>query len=373
VCSEEDNDVLPRMCSYVKRTGEFLDRISAAETLALIYHGDADGCCSAALLHLTVEARLGKKPDFLHWIGTHDLSFTKTPGYLADTRPKHVIFVDLNIESQPSIIKKIECEVGSRILIYDDHVSQYKPHSSSVVYLNPRQFGAVRPVPPCCIYALRVQRAFSSVDADWLAGVGLVGEGLAGNYPQFMNSLPNHAALSKVARLINAGYLRDEQTGNEVLRMMLNATTDSGLSGILKREGKRVEKLYSIREAVDAEVDRSVTAFDKHARKQSFKGFGFYVYEVLSDYRILHFVASTIYRQRPNVVVLTHQLYDNKRVVEMRSSMESMNLPTLLEKALDNVTYYNFGGHPAAAGASMPPESFPIFLERLVDILRSRA
>ena len=364
--------MLPKMSSYIRRTREFLERIAESQTLALVYHGDVDGCCSAVLMHLAIQTKLGRKPDHLHWIGTHDLSFRKTPGYLGKIRPSHIIFVDLNIESQPDIIARIEREIGSRILIFDDHVADYEPDSASVVYLNPRQFNDVHPVPPACVYALRVQQTFSPTDASWLAGIGLIGEGLADNYPEFMNTLPERTVLSQISRLINASYLRDEETGNEVLKTLLKAAVDSGPSGIIEREIEGVDKLYSIREAVDATVDRSVGAFDKHAQKWTFGSFSFYAYEVLSGYRVLHFVASTVYRQRQNVVVLTHQLYEEKRVVEIRSSVSGLNLPTLLGEALQDVPHYNFGGHPSAAGASMPPQSFPVFLERLVHILEEQ-
>jgi single-stranded DNA-specific DHH superfamily exonuclease len=351
----------------------FFNTLQVSNSLAIIYHGDPDGCCAAVILTAALQESLKRKPEHIFWVGSHEFTFTSVRDYLAKVKPSHIVFLDLNIESKPEILDEIVMLTGSRIFIYDDHVSNFVPSREEILYINPTINLGTHFPRPACVFALELQQQLSNIDMRWVAGVGIIAESVSRYYNEFLDELPiERKILLNIAKLITAQYLAfdSDKTNDLAFLTLLEAGLHCNPRLFFERANSRVRQLHQTRSRVERALSRNVSQFNKRAL--IFEDVSLYVFQVQSKYRIANLVASTMKWKLTRSIILTYQVLPDRVIIEIRATpdLTDLDLTQILGKTFSDLPYFNMGGHPVAAGAAIAKPYIGAFIDRFYKSLK---
>jgi single-stranded DNA-specific DHH superfamily exonuclease len=324
----------------------------------LLYHGDADGACSAAL--------------FLRFFKGFDYSPRKGPVMGSDfvklvleKRPGLLVFLDLPVDQEQRKLERFLREIpGLRIVIIDHHIYERDMGSERVLHINPRFVKGDAYIPAACMaYRILEFLGMEVRPLIWIAAMGVIGdygwEGCPdligecrGEYPYLLEGEPPKSRLGEGADIIAA------------------ATTLKGLSGIseclkalIASEGfedfESVSRLRDWKRELDDEFHMILEDFEK--KKQLFEGEGLIVYEVKSGLSLTSMAATHIGGKFPDNIVAIRKASGDAWKVSVRGQNTGLNLGSIVKRCVKGIG--SGGGHERAAAALV--RDWETFLKRL--------
>jgi single-stranded DNA-specific DHH superfamily exonuclease len=344
----------------MERIGEFLAR--KPERGFLVYHGDADGACSAALF-------LREFKGFVHMPLKGPIMsevFVKT---ILKKKPDLLVFLDLPVDQERKKLERFLEEVPDmRIIILDHHIAEGNINGERIIHANPRFIEAGIYIPASCmVYRMLEGMGRQVRPMIWIAAMGTIGDyGIEDcgdlmdecreEYPSFMegNDL-RKTLLGKGADIIAAAAtLKGLHGVGESLKVLISAQgfEDFESSG----------KLHAWKRELDEEFETIIHSFGKE--KQEYPE-GLVVFEVKSALSITSMVATHLGTELPEKIVMIRKRSGDQWKVSLRNQSGRTNLGDTVKEAVKGIG--SGGGHEKAAAGIV--SDWDLFLKRFREIL----
>jgi single-stranded DNA-specific DHH superfamily exonuclease len=357
-----------------KAGGWFEDVAKPARKCLIVYHGDCDGVVSAALFDYILREALHKSDIHHTSVRSEQYDFAHVLDEIERLRPDITVFLDLSIQNHPDKLSRFSELTQRGVLIYDHHNQQNDIMPDNTLYLNPSitPDGYDENAPPPCYFAARLAEARCKKDFDWVAAIGLIGESAVDRYidlftkvsrqfPELCPSGEIHGAsqvqrskLRTISYAIGSAFWgppgQYEQTAFETLTGMVDRYSPQSFFDAENWGAARIMELES---SVRREIGR--TLHETLANSFYDPAASLRYAEVSSEYRIGGVIATRMSRKFRDDLVVTGQPYGDRYVIEARrGANRTENMADLLARASRHLHPFSTGGHPAAAGATLP-------------------
>ena len=352
------NKVLETVDSVVQR---FLEGVEKNSKVFMVYDDDGDGICSASIFRKILDAK-GVKLSSMP-ADPRDHVTKKMVDEIVSVNPTHVILLDIPFVER-NLLKKLSS--SSKVLIVDHHMVH---HYEEVAYANPRTIKEDLYMPTSCLAYFSSKRFFDK-NLSWLGAVGVLSdhgfndcrfvlEDLRSTYPELLEGarrfthkeLFEKTKLGVMAKMISASIT---VKGNEGAKLSFEIFSTMDWRGIIEGKGKAAE-LHKLVEIFERELLKFVEEFKSRA-----KDYGKFLYfEFSSPYRIKSSLASMLSTKHKKVIVLG-QVIGNSLSISVRG--RGYDLGSIMKKVCGAVGGHG-GGHPQAAGGSIPLDKKEEFLE----------
>ena len=328
----------------------------------LLYHNDADGISSAALLleffrGFELIPRRGPdiEKDFLD--------------QLIGKRPDILVCLDMGIEQSPNfriLLKKLP---GLRAVIIDHHIPSRNATSDRVVHINPRFFGNVYLSASYVVYRLLERTGRDVLPLVWIAAIGVVGdydirdssdllEECRARYPESLKGNPLTSGIGRAADVIQSAVTaRGFKGANTVLKLLMVSEDYRDFLGS--------KTLKSWAKEVRDETRKVIRKAEKG--KQEFSGQGLVVYTLDSGMNLGSQVATHFSEKEPDKTVIVRSRVEDGWKLSLRSQSGKVNVSKLARNASKGIG--TGGGHEKAAGAKV--KDWERFLERFLKEMKN--
>ncbi|MDY6864249.1 MAG: hypothetical protein SV062_14845 [Thermodesulfobacteriota bacterium] len=339
--------------NQIQRAQDFL-REFQGETPAIIYHGDCDGICSAAIIIMTLG--LQESPTLLS-----PRSRTGEAEYkdILKSNPKFIIVLDLG--AIPYSLFK-----GMPILNIDHHIIKGFGLRENVIYVNSRIEGKN------LSNSLITYQICKGIDPNiskfckWIAALGIESDKRQ-NEPmcrEFLKELRmedeefEEKAIEYISLISSTRSVGETQQGVNVL---IEACLLGGHSSLPETSGYK--RLLSYRELTRRGVRELIEESEGKMEKYN----GLYIYEIDTPLDIQSYLCSTLKTKlgESTVLVVNYSLDPEFAFCDFRSSLNIMPIIKEVIKKMPVITEY--GGHENAAGITLKKEDFKNFVRLLKD------
>ncbi len=325
----------------------------------LVYHGDADGVCSAAM--------------FLRFFRGFEYTPRKGPAIgndfvqaVLDKKPELLVFIDLPVDQEWKMLERFLEEIpGLRIVILDHHIAERDVSSKRVLHINPRfrKEGIYIPA-ACMVYRMLEGMGKKVRPMVWMAAMGTIGDyGLQDcgklleecreEYPFLLEGdNPRKSKLGYGAELVAAAATIKGMRGvAECLKVLLDA---EGFEDF-----ESVRKLQEWNRELDEELETAIHSFGKE--KEVFEKEKLVVFEVKSPLNIASIVSTRMGTELPDRTVVIRKKSGNAWKVSLRNQEGMVNLGDVVKECVKGIG--SGGGHEKAAAAVV--SDWDIFLKKL--------
>jgi len=314
-----------------------------SERVALIYHKDLDGICSAVLLRTGLE-RLGMKN-----ISTVPGSYEDLPETIQKSKFDKLIVADIGFE--PKFMQYLRTPT----LIVDHHLIKVDANSDRVVFINPRFADQELYQPAAYIIYKLLTDAIDVHDKEWVAVLGTVADyafwdckDLLGKWTdaKTRDDLLDKTRLGKVAfELMGAIFeLGIEKVAEAVFasegldELMENVEIKNASNRYRKTYEKEMEKFWK-----NSETDGDIIF---STLKPAYDGFG-------------SIIASEVSRENPDKLIILFKDVDDKYGISARYQSSPVNVGKLMEKTCGG------GGHNKSGGGQIDKSDLDNFKKRV--------
>ncbi len=334
---------------------QFLEELKPSDKIALIYHMDMDGICSAALMHKAFIKIVNE--------GKTKVKISKSVASTYNDIKKvfreldefnKIIIVDIGID---------RIDDSRKILLIDHHLIKRDLNSDSVVYINPR-FEYPHIYQPASYVVYKFLSTITDMkEFEWIAVLGIVCDF---GYEDCVDVLKNWVAVKDKSDLFNTEF---GSFGNLLLGASYVLGFDKVLDFLVKSNS--LEELKDIKELSDAyKIYESAFNESKKEFWENAESFGNVIFSIIKPkYRRLSSpIINRISFENQDKMIFLLEKIDGKYKISARyqnAEKVGINLGELMRKCC------NGGGHVAAAGGSIKIEDFKKFKECVLKELSS--
>jgi len=317
------------------------------EKRILLYHRDADGICSAALL--------------IKFFGSFECIPRISPELedefvdeIIDKKPKLLVFVDLAVDQEWKKIRRIKKSLpGLKIVIIDHHIPEKNLNSKNIIHINPRFFQDAYLAASYIVYRLLEMMNKNVKPYIWIAAIGTIGDyDLSYSedilreceelYPGSIGKAPLTSKLGYASELICSAVTL---SGSEGAQMVLKILVKS-------RNYKRFissKKIGAWHKKVREEIRRVVKYAEKHS--EIHEDIGLNIYLIKTRLNLASAVSTFFGEKNPDRVVIVRKRYEKGWKISLRNQSGKINVGDLARRCSSGIGMG--GGHVKAAGASV--------------------
>ncbi|MFB6215765.1 MAG: DHHA1 domain-containing protein [Candidatus Aenigmatarchaeota archaeon] len=326
----------------------------------VIYHRDADGVCSGAMM-----------ADFL---GTsiclpNDGDGIQVTGELIDIINDHgsAVFVDLPVD-QLDIMEKLEVD---RIFILDHHPPVENLTDDGVLHVNPR-FEDDKVYLPAAYLSQRI--VGDEVPGSlWKAGVGVIGDHGVEDCRDLMDEIDERYPEILPQKKYSMEELNESKLGI-ISQMIDSSKVMKGLQGIkhsldVVKNAKEPNELLRSRLSNWYDRYKILLESEKDMFEENSKYFpktDSYLYELDTDYSLTSTLSTSLADDHPDSVIITYKRNGGMNL-SGRCQSGRVDVSEILKRAVGDRG--NAGGHPQAAGGHVRKGNEETVLEKLKEIL----
>jgi single-stranded DNA-specific DHH superfamily exonuclease len=341
----------------------FLKKITEKDNIIVVFHNDADGCCSCVLLDKFLKSHIGKKSDYI--ISQPMPPAKNLISKIKLSMPTKIIFLDLGVDQTPPLIKKLENECD--VLIIDHHQIMNSLNSKKTVHYNPMFKSKVYQSASYLTYKI-CSKIIDMREHLWISMVGIIGDYNVADsmdvveeakkaYPDFIHSTDqddlHRSIFGQMADMISAAKA-SKITCEEIVR---NIETMESIRDIDKNES-----MTNAYKNVQSEIERIL--IDAKSGMDSSRTVIFY--EIKSHYNVHSPISTLLSKEFPKKLIIVWESIGNKIKVSARNQNKKINVGKVLREATHDIRHASAGGHEAAGGVSLKSEDWDEFKDRLV-------
>lgn len=344
----------------VERLKEFLN---VEGKRILIYHRDADGIASAALL-------LKFFPDFepIPRKGPKmDESFLKT---LIKKDPFLVVFLDIPVDQEIKSVRFLESKLPScRFVIIDHHIIENNMNSSNILHINPRFKLKNSYIPVSYVmYRLLGSLGFDVKKHIWISIAGIIGDHAYNEcsellrecekiYPGFIGINIETSKAKGITDLVSAAIANKGFKGaSEILKIFTKA---EGIEDLEKNE-----PIAEMKREIDNEVKKLLKDFNEKKEEN-----GILVsYRIETRYNLSPTISGLLSEKNPEKIILVYKKSEGGWKISLRYQKGGINLGSIVKKCLGPED--SGGGHEKAAGGII--KDIKGFKERLSKEIKNK-
>lgn len=345
----------------------FFAGLSKTDRIALVFHCDADGFCSAVIAAKAIERLRGKKPDFLKHVDYSVLYDGKD--FSPEFRRKKInkaIFLDLSIDQLPSLAKKFES--FSTVLVLDHHKIYNDLSGKKTVFIKAQHLSEIEAVRyPVSKMSFDLFGELVDIsDLAWISCVGILGDM---GYSQWKSLFDvaieaqktNLHELHALKGMIEAVALVAEKKFGPLFEEFYNAKSVSALL-----QGKHLKVLKKLEREVGCWFD------SVKERAEFFPEIELVWLEIKSKFPIksplINRLSSELFPGQMVIVIEDRGLpflYFSARRQDFKIKMNE-----LLEAACKGIKDASAGGHVPAAAGTVPKKSLAQFKQNIIALLK---
>ncbi len=333
-----------------ERSREFLKEL---EKPTIIYHKDADGVCSSALLQEMVSGNALPNNGPGIQLGEDLLESLKDS--------ESVVFLDIPVD-QLSVTE----ELDQKVFVLDHHPPEKDLTDGSILHENPR-FNDAEKYLPASYLVFRLLE--DKKEVAWKAGVGVVGD----------HGVEDCQDLFEIIAEENPDVVREgEYTYEDIKEGKLGMIADmieaskvvEGLDGIRKaqkvmKEASEPNDVFStdlkdFYEIYMKELEIEKEKFEREA--EYFSKSNSYLYEINSEYSLVSDLATSMSNQKPEAVVIVYERSREGMKISGRCQSGRIDVSEIIKYAVKG--HGSGGGHPQAAGGFVKKDKEKVALER---------
>ncbi len=350
---------------FNKKSLEKLKTIfSGDEKKILVYHRDADGVCSAALIMKFFSP-------FKTICREGPILDDKIIKYLIQYNPQSITFIDIPVDQHHEKLIHLKEKIeGVKISIIDHHPFERDMNKEGMIHINNMLLDEYKNsyIPTSCI----IWRIFSEMElptdeCSWIAGIGVIGdygpkecmdviENVKKQNPELVKGDIMGCGLSKGADMISASItVRGIKGAYYSLSRLKNAEnfydfiSDPNLVEWNEKLQDEVEKIMK-------DLEES-SYMDKEKR--------ILMYEIKSDLSISSIISTVVSEKYPDHVIIIYKKWnENAFKVSLRCQDGHVDVGQLAKECSKDIG--TGGGHKKAAGALINKD-WETFRKRIFD------
>jgi len=335
---------------------KFLKSIKEHDNVVIIFHNDGDGICSAVLLKkiLPCEPLLISQP-----MPTDKNLINK----ISTTVPDKIIILDIAIDQQPDVVKKINRL--SPLLIIDHHKINKNLNNRRIIHYNPRfENPDIYQSASYVVYKICKKIKPEIEKYLWLAGIGIVSDYSLEDSQDVVEEIKRkyeiedirNSILSKFNEMIISVKATKDLTSEEIANLFDQMEEPKDLEKF-----KNGQKMINAYKKMETEIDAIMVDVDRAERYKNV-----IIYHLKSNYNLRSYIATKISERFPNKIIIVYQKFGNKIKVSARSQ-EGFDIDEILKKAASGLDAIA-GGHASAGGATINKKDWESFKENLIKI-----
>ncbi len=296
------------------------------ENIAIIFHCDADGVCSAAqILRYFFSVCTAPK---LVCGELEESTFSKA------SPCENAIILDLAVDHHVTWLKGF-----SRIVVIDHHLPQRDLNELGFVHFNPRLKNRSVYISASEL-CKEVCELLGVTNTEWIARIGAVGD----------RSIEGTEKEMKAVEYIDA--VRAIKGEEKLVEVAKTLATCKNIDEFLS-----IRKYKELAEKLSKEVEKWVRRFSPCGE--------ICFYEIDTPYSIISVVANKLFDMYPEKTIIVYGIRGN--CVKISGRSRKYNLGEIFKEASEGIG--KGGGHPVAAGARIELGKESIFIERLKKLL----
>ena len=344
----------------MKKAVDFLNKIKKSDEIVIIYNNDADGICSCALLDKFFLRKIGKKSFSISQPMPMDKNLIQK---IQTTLPTKIIFLDLAVDQQQSILKRLGsiCD----ILIIDHHQFIKDMSSSAVVHYNPR-FAKPKIYQSTSYLVYKIcSKILDISNLLWIAIVGMVADynlrdsmDLVREAEKKYSIKINESLFARMADMISAARATKALTCEEILEIIEKIEDPKDFETIMGAE-KLIESYQKI--------ENEIIAMLSDAEAVSERIGNLILYEMKSEYNIRSDLSRKLSEKHPNKLIIVYERGSKKIKISARNQ-DVIDVGRVLQKAAEGMRA-SAGGHENAAGATLEEKDWEEFKQRLSELV----
>jgi len=353
----------------VRPAVEFIKKIDKKKVV-ILHHDDSDGCCSGAILALTVKKISGTLPKMFATEQNANLTLKVVKEVMRE-KPDLVILTD--IPSMPiKLLKKMNKK--GKLLIIDHH--PYEKYANAV-YCNPIIYKNI--YLPASYLAYRIYKSLTGAnDICWIAGAGVIGDFGAKNCIDLLKEIKNNyydlinetelenkilfenSMLGALAKIIESARIAKGKGGAEFVSKIL---IKSDFKEILNGSTKEIRVLLNWYDSTNKEFKKLVDGYNKN-KKQIKENIVYY--PINSKYNIRSSIGAHLMKFLSKEILVIGQRNGNFIDLSLRRGKKiEVDLGHLTKEIIKNIPGADGGGHTEAAAAKIPRKYFSFFMKNL--------
>ena len=335
---------------------------AGAGTVGIFHHTDSDGMSSGILLQHLVQHATGIIPQ-LYPTEYSGIQEGLPLLHITTGNLTHALFVDLAIDEQLPFLKKLD-KIVSWYLI--DHHELYHDRPN---ILKPQKFTTIPGGSyPCAklVYDIAPPDAFRG--KEWLACIGIIGDMgmkqwepfLAETYKKNKWKIAKNyydTILGTVCKMITSVEATKSLPALYHLSTLLSKSKSP--NDIIKSSA-----LKKIHNKVDKEINGIVKGLSSRVKGKSFYA------EIDSPYNIKGPVSTLFSLKHPSTTIFLANKEENTYRISGRRQDGKEAVSTILRTAVKGIPGAAGGGHPQAAGATVPEQHYELFKRRIFAVLK---
>jgi single-stranded DNA-specific DHH superfamily exonuclease len=326
----------------------FMESIKPGENIALLFHGDADGCCAGAIMYRTLRL-MGDLLVFPVFMEKGESIYSESLAKRIQAyEPSRLIVMDMGSRNRPVV-------PGLSTMIIDHHKPDGVPPADAFV----TSFG-VEPPAPASLLTYQICRHFVQTDGlSWLAAVGTAADlGIDTDFDVLRGACDIYGkqVISEAAVLVNSGRRSAEHDIATPFAALVRA--ESPLE-IVNGEMPEALVLAQYRQEVSLELKRVLKTAPRVRGRWALLKF--------RSPALVHTLLASAWTRRlkDNIVIAANYGYTQGNVHFSVRSAGDFNLIEELGKARPSETSEFAQGHVRATGGIVSLEEFAEMLRKL--------
>ena len=303
----------------------------------LVYHRDADGVCSAALL-------MKFFPSFETIPREGPIIDKQFFRQIVSKNPKVLVFLDMPIDQEwKKVLKLCEALRELRIIIIDHHLPEKNMNSQRIIHVNPMFRAHVYQPASCVIFELFRRMKYDVVPFRWISLIGIIGDYGIKDCEWMFNEHEKeggdpHCELSKMSDIISSSItLKGVRGAEKSLRLLIKSNR--------YEDFKESDELSGWNRIVQKEVKSIVSDFE---RRKSQTGKVMF-YEIKSRMNITSIIATITAERYPDNIIIIRKKSGDHWKISLRYQAGTMSVGDLAKYATKGIG--SGGGHVKSAGA----------------------
>ena len=320
----------------------------------LVYHRDADGVCSAALI-------MKFFPGFESIPREGPIIDRQFFGSVVSKRPRLLVFLDMPIDQEwKKVSKFFEALPDLRIIIIDHHLPEKNMNTSRIIHVNPMFEANVYQPASCVVFELLGKMKYDAKPFRWISLIGIIGDygvkdckWMFADYKKEGGSMD--CGLPEMSDVISSSITLKGVRGAEKSLSLLVRSREYD-------EFKRSRELAGWNTIVQKEVRRIVEDFE---RKKTGEGKVVF-YEIRSKMNITSIIATITAERYPDNIIIIRKKSGDQWKISLRYQAGSTSVGDLAKYASKDIG--SGGGHVKSAGALV--SDWDTFRKRVFEYLK---
>jgi single-stranded DNA-specific DHH superfamily exonuclease len=347
---------------YLKEAAKFLNEIKKEDETLVIFNNDGDGICAAALVAKFLQRTGRKKPYFISQPMPMDKNLVQR---IKTTLPNKIIFLDLVVDQQEDIVKKIRSFAD--ILIVDHHQITNNLNGKTIVHFNPRftnpktYTSTTYNVYKICTDLLDME------DALWIAIIGVISDYALEDSKDIIEVAKKkyHLAddlhksqLAQFSNMIFSARATKELSCEQMVEIFLKSGDVKDLESM---EG--FQKMLRSHQLIEEEIAAIMADAENNLKKDG----GTILYNVKSKYNLDAVISTKISERHMDKLVIVYSKTGTRYKISARNQKKNLNAGRIMQLATRGLKASG-GGHEAAAGAVVDEKDWEKFLENVNEL-----